>query len=354
MIGYLTDKYFRLVKVNKRIVLKMSLFYSRRQALKYRKDFRKRGGKSVLTRQVKKEIKQYCKERFGSAAYWPHVAFFTETRGEFIRGMIPEDYFTYVLEPRFNPLKYSNLGDMRTRDHKRFGEFAIKPLLLFISGNFYNADFEVVDEGKLKEILRDYDDTIVVKQEFGWGGKQVRVIHSSEFSPEQLLKGENYIIQPFLKQYKPLNELYPHSVNTIRVITFLKKNGTIEVLYTMLRFGVDGIKVDNLSSGGQCLYIDPSGKPAESAVDFYGLKAGEQHKNTGYRFADIELPMLPRIKEKCISSHEKYPYVRMIGWDICVDESGEPKLIEWNTQSPSYAWEDALFGPFLTDDLELQ
>jgi len=43
----------------------------------------------------------------------------------------------------------------------------------------------------------------------------------------------------------------------------------------------------------------------------------------------------------------------LIGWDVCINESGEPKLIEWNTHRPSFTWEDALFGPFLADDQEL-
>jgi len=220
--------------------------------------------------------------------------------------------------------------------------------------NFYNADFEVVEADKVMEFLDDYKDTIVVKQEFGWGGKEVRVIHSTEFAPEQLRRNNNYIIQPFIKQHKVLNELYPHSVNTFRVVTFQKKDGTIEVLFTMLRFGVDGIKVDNLTSGGQCIYLDPSGKAAKFGYDYWGLQTGEQHKNTGYRFADLEIPMFHKIGDACIRSHQKYPYLRFIGWDVCLHESGEPKLIEWNTDGPSLTWEDALFGPFFPDDSEFE
>lgn len=355
MMDYLTRKYFQFIKMIDRIVLKLSFIHERAWAKKLRREHLKQSGKkSVLTRKLKREIKDYCKERFGSRSYWTHLAKLTEIKGEFTRGWIPEDYFKYILEPKLNPKAYVNLGDMRSIDHRRFGDFAIKPLFLFIMNNFYNADFEVIEVDEVRKALEEYNETIVLKQEFSWGGKDVRVIHSTDFKPEQLQKDFNYIIQPFLKQHSVLNELYPHSVNTIRVITFQKKNGSIEVLYHMLRFGVDGIKVDNLSSGGECIYIDPTGRAAKSGYTYWGLQTGEFHKNTGYRFADLQIPGFHKIGDACINAHQKYPYLRMIGWDICLHESGEPKLIEWNTDSPSFTWEDALFGPFLTDDSEIQ
>lgn len=353
MTNKLTHNYFRLLKSFGRLILRLKLIRSRLGGHNYRKEYLRKGGKSILNRKVKREIKQYCRERFGSPAYWPHLAYFTEMRGEFIKGWIPEDYFQYVLEPRLNPPAYHNLGDMRTSDHRRFGDFAIKPLYIFVTGNFYNADFQLVKKEEVKEFLSRYDDSIVLKQEFGFGGKQVRVMHSSKFEPDRLKRKVNYIIQPFMKQYKTLNDLYPHSVNTFRVITFLKKDGTVEMKYVLLRFGVDGIKVDNLTSGGQCLYIEPDGKPSKIAYDTTGHQVGERHINTGFRFADLELPMFSKIVDSCINGHLKYPYIRLIGWDVCVNEAGEPKLIEWNTHRPSYTWEDALFGPFLTDDREL-
>jgi hypothetical protein len=193
-----------------------------------------------------------------------------------------------------------------------------------------------------------------VKQAFGWGGKHVTIQPASEFEPEHLKKGHTYVIQPFIKQYKPLSDLYPDSVNTFRVTTFLKRDGTVEVLFVILRFGVDGNQVDNLSSGGQCIRMDLTGKPSAMAYDEYCIPAGERHKNTGFRFADLDIPMFPEIIERCRTGHQQHPHVRLIGWDVCVNEQGEPKLIEWNTFRPTFTLEDAMFGPFLADDHELQ
>lgn len=325
---------------------------SRREAHKARKKFVSKTGKSVLNKQIKRSIKEYARERFGSAAYWPYLALYTEARGEFIKGWIPFDYFLYILEPKLNPPVYRDIGNLKTQDYKRFGDFAVKPLFFYISGRFYNSEYEVVTEVEFMNFLGDYDKNLVVKQEFGWGGNQVRFIHSSEFKPSLLQKDTNYVIQPQIKQYKVLNDLYPDSVNTFRVTTFLKKDGTADIVFVILRFGMDGSMVDNLVAGGQCIAMDLDGKPAHMAYDDFGHEGGETHKNTGFRFADLNIPMYSEIIDKCIKAHQQNPYIRLIGWDVCLDESGTPKLLEWNTNRPTFDMEDALLGPFFPDDSE--
>ena len=353
MIDFFMHRYFRIKRSLDNLVLRLALFYYRIQAHQLRKKVVQAKGEKVLNRKLKGAIKAYCKERFGSSAYWPHLALLTELKGEFVEGWIPDDYFLYILEPKLNPKEYRSLGGQKTYDYQRFGEFAIKPLFLFVTGIFYNADFEVLNKNQLRKVLSDYNDIIVVKQEFGMGGEEVRIIHSSEFKPEQLQIGKNYVIQPLIKQHKILNDLYPESVNTIRVTTFLKKDGSIDIKFVIVRFGVDGLKVDNSSAGGKFINITPEGKGAKTAFDDDGLPAGEMHPNTGYIYSNLEIPMFQEVLDKCIAGHQKNPYVRMIGWDICINEHGEPKLIEWNTHRPGYTLDDALFGPFFTDDTEL-
>ena len=352
MIDYLTDKYFRVEKRVKKLFLWFSLVHSRHTAHQDRKKIIRRKGKSVVTREVKKTIKQYARERFGSGSYWPYLAYYAEIRGQFMEGWIPDDYFTHVLEPKINPRIYGNISGIKTYDHRLFGDFAIRPLLLVISGLFYDADLNVLDENQLNLILSDHNDDVVLKEEFGFGGKQVRMMHSSEFTPKVLNKGMNYVIQPYFRQHKILSDLYPHSVNTFRVTTLLKKDGSVDVKFVILRFGVDGKRVDNLSSGGQCIYIYPEGKPDRIAYDYLSIPMGETHQNTGFRFSDLEIPMYWEILESCRTAHKKFPYVRVIGWDVCVDEQGKPKLLEWNGYHATYAIEDALFGPFSTNDPE--
>ncbi len=350
MIKTIADKYFRFVIVLKKLIKIFSIKNSRILAHKYRKQVIRKNKRKVVNQYVKRIIKEYSKHRFGKKTYWPYLALYTEIRGEFIKGWLPYDYFRYILLPRMNPPEFCYISEQKTFDHRLFGDFAIKPLFVFISGMFLDADFKFIDENKVKKCLSDYDNTIVIKEETGTKGKQVTIIHSSEFILDKLNRKINYIIQPYIKQYKVLEDLHPGSLNTFRVTTFLKTEGSVDIKFVVLRFGVDDSKVDNISSGGQYIYFDISGKPTECAYDIKGFKTGNRHKNTGYVFSKINIPMFQEMLEKCKDAHKKYPYVRLVGWDVCITEQGEPKLVEWNADNPGFWFWEVIYGPFWAND----
>lgn len=348
-VAKIKSQYFNLIQSLNNCIVKFKMYYSRYEANKSRRKVIERKGKKVVNRQVKRSIKQYSKKRFGTRAYWPYLALYTESRGQFVEGWLPHDYFRYVLVPQISSASEVGISEYKTYDYQIFGDFALKPLFVFISGMFLTAEFDSVEEEQVKKTLLEYDATIVVKEDRGIQGSQVLIIHSSEFKTETLMPGRGYVIQPYVKQYKVLNDLYSDSVNTLRVTTFIQKDGTVLVKYVVLRFGIDGIKVDNISAGGYFLYFDADGNPSKSAYDKMGLSVGERHKNSGYLFADLKLPMFQEAVNACKSAHKKYPYDRMVGWDVCINDSGKPILLEWNT-NPGFALFESVVGPLFPDD----
>ncbi|MDF1576025.1 MAG: sugar-transfer associated ATP-grasp domain-containing protein [Bacteroidales bacterium] len=239
-------------------------------------------------------------------------------------------------------------------DHRLFEDFAVIPLVTYVSGMFFGPDMQKLGTEEVKSIMSEYNGLIVIKQEAGRGGKQIQFVHSNEFSAELLRKDRNYVIQPIIKQYKALNELYPDSVNTFRVTTFLGHEGNVSVKFVALRFGSDGSKVDNLTSGGQFVYFSPEGVPSEVAyVGKLLLPDDGRHKNTGFAYRDLKIPVFDKILEKCKFAHLQCPYLRIIGWDVCVTETGEPKLLEWNAFSPALVEVESVFGPFWPDQKEI-
>jgi hypothetical protein len=333
------------------LLFKLRIAYERIEAHRLRQEVIKRKGRKVINNKLKKTIKQYSKERFGKSAYWPYLALYTEIRGEFIYGWIPFDYYRFILLPKINPKKYGYLSDHKTFDYSLFGEFAVKPLFLFISGLFFSFEMKFLSVGKVKERLADYGESIVIKEETGLGGKEVYILHSSDFDVTKLNKNKNYIIQPYIKQYERLSELYPESVNTFRVTTFLRNDGKIDIKFVILRFGINNSRVDNLTLGGQYLFIDAEGKPNEVIYDYpLGFEIGASHINTGFKFSNLSIPAYHDMIKECKNAHKKYPYLRLIGWDVCIDSNGKPKLIEWNAFNPVFWPQEALFGPFWEKD----
>lgn len=340
-----------LNKFTRKIEMSLLHNYTRNNAFIAIKEITSVRGKKVVDSKTKKKIKNYCKIAFANSTYWPYIALYTEIRGEFIEGWIPEDYLWLKILPDWNPHPQNQLCNLKTFDHILFSDFSLTPLFIKISGHFYNSDFELVSDDELIEFFRDYDKEIVVKEEFGRGGKEVSIMKSAEFEPKKLKSNRNYVIQPFIEQHELLNRLNPHSVNTFRVNTFIEDNGSISVRLVFLRFGTNESKVDNLASGGKLIYFDLDGKPSEFAYDEWGTEIGKRHIKTGFEFSNLIFPGYKDMLEKCKDAHRKFPYIRLIGWDVCFDKEGNSILIEWNADRPHIVALEGKFGPLFSNQI---
>ena len=306
-------------------------------------------GKKIVNKKEKSVIKEYCKKTFESKAYWPWLALYTELRGEFKEGWIPHDYYRFIILPKMNPEKYMRFSEAKAMDHIIFGGSIIEPLFFRSNGNYYDADKIFKTKDEVKETLRELDDEIIVKPEAGRGGKGIIFKHSKELNLERLSPNTNLIFQKVVNQHHELNKLYPHSVNTFRVLTFIDNEGAIRIKFIVIRFGLGESRVDNASSGGNWIFVNQDGVVEPKAYDAYGNCMSTKHPDTGTIYAELEIPFIDKIITLCKKTHSSFPYTRIIGWDVFVDERGEPKLIEWNANNPFFMAIEALFGPFFNE-----
>ena len=329
-----------------------SYYFSRRRAHKIRNELIRQRGYKVVNHKTKRSIKAYAKDTFGSKSFWPWLALYTEIRGEFIEGWLPDDYYTVNLLKKLNA-ETAKICNYKSFDYRIFPDFSLKPVISIISGSVLNSSGDRIEFSEARKLLDDCRREIVVKEDSGKGGSNVLFIDSVKLDLNQLSKNKSYIIQPALKQHELLGRINPRSVNTIRVFTYQKKNGGIVVKFAYFRFGSGESRVDNSSSGGGMCKIKNSGYLDEIAYDKSGMALGDQNPQTGMRYSSVKIPAFNEILEKCIQSHEKYRYLRFIGWDVAVNSEGKPVLLEWNSE-PNLWKAEALYGPYWLEELKKQ
>ncbi len=148
----------------------------------------------------------------------------------------------------------------------------------------------------------------------------------------QLIKGGRYIVQTKIKQHAEMNRLYPHSINTIRLVTVKNvRTGRVEVFPSILRVGANGSFVDNTSQGGLAIGVNlESGRLFEYGYykPAFGTRA-TAHPNTQVAFSDFVIPYIQEAKEQAIFLHSMLPDLYSIGWDVAIGEEG-PIFIEGN------------------------
>lgn len=192
----------------------------------------------------------------------------------------------------------------------------------FTNENLSYADFEKNVKG-LKQII--------YKPLNGIGGKGISKFYVNDGNNKEVYEAimeEPAIIEECIVQAKEIAEIWPNTLNTIRIMT-IRQNGKTEILNALLRIGV-GDNVDNFASGGVAVMVDiKTGKVFTDAVNKKG-KVFKKHPNSGKVFKEVTIPNWDKVKKTVIEASKVVDKVVYVGWDVCIKENGEIELIEGN------------------------
>jgi hypothetical protein len=147
------------------------------------------------------------------------------------------------------------------------------------------------------------------------------------------LKGKldgKFLLQNRIRQHPIMSKLYPHSINTIRLITF-NNGGKVEVFSAALRIGTHGQIIDNWARGGIIVGIDVVNGKLHNEGLFKPGYGGRvlRHPNTDVPFQEFEIPYFHRAVSLVTELHTYLYGIHSIGWDIGITEEG-PVIIEGN------------------------
>ena len=159
-------------------------------------------------------------------------------------------------------------------------------------------------------------------------GKGIEKIEVSDYDPKDLYyylcKTKRYLVEDIAVQNKDISNIYPESINTIRVVTLDK-----HIAAAFIRFGNNGNVVDNFNHDGLVTTINiDTGIVEYPAIDKKG-NVYELHPYTNKKIVGLKIPMWNKVKKLCTEVCNITPEVGYIGWDICIGTK-EPFIIEGN------------------------
>lgn len=199
-----------------------------------------------------------------------------------------------------------------------------------IFNDYMNRDWMKLTEDNLdefKKFVKKHKE-IIVKPVSLSCGKGVEKIDTKKEDInklyKRLLKNTQILIEEVATQHKVINDLYPLSINTLRIVTLNKK-----VVAAFLRIGNDGNVVDNFNHGGMVTAIDINdGIIKYKAID-KKTNEYEIHPYTNKKIIGTKIPMWDEVKQLCIDACDVVPEIGYIAWDVCLGKD-KPFLIEGN------------------------
>jgi len=302
------------------------------------------------------------------------------------RGFTRFNYCMYGLAQSGNPEDYLSDFEALRQEHinSRFVEIVKNklsfPLLMkqcgipspeihgvIRNGIFYSLHpMETAEPAGFLKELRKPGDRIVLKPLSGWHGFGYLMLEQSNngyrVNGEDAtlrdvtdMTGElnNYIVTEFINQGEYAAGLYPHTTNTIRMLTFLDPETTTPFIARVVqRIGTSrSLPVDNFrgGSGGLSATVDPdSGNLGPAAmVDAKGhVTWHTRHPETDARIEGVVVPAWSEIRSSILECANRLAFAPLIAWDIAPTRTGF-SVIEGNPSSGMPVMQ--IHGPMLTD-----
>lgn len=193
--------------------------------------------------------------------------------------------------------------------------------------------------------------SLVAKPVVGSGGSRVVVFTDATAKPTLALKDaagkqwtaqelaefigqRDYIFESRIEQHPALAAIYPHSLNTVRIVT-LNDGHEVRPWAAALRVGTKHSGyVDNWGQGGISIAVDTkSGQLGRGAVSVKHLgslpRFITEHPDTDYEFTGRTLPNWEDILTTVERAAKVVPGLPYVAWDVAITEAGSA-IIEGN------------------------
>lgn len=273
----------------------------------------------------------YCTLKYGTAFHeYFYYGFWQKTPQQ--RSEYASMGFMYEYQKKMNPPSKREVLADKNKFDVAYQEFVGRGLLNPETASI--ADIEKFIEGKQK---------IVLKRSTGGGGKNVKILTGTKINAKniqlQAIAERFDILEEFVIQHEDLQNLSPNSLNTVRFITQLKMDGSVDIIGASLRMGIYK-NTDNLSSGGITCKVNVEKGVIESKGYSFDITQPlcDVHPVSGIKLIGFPIPYWKEVKEMCKRAAAKYPDNRCIGWDVAIKQDG-PLLIEGNHDWGARVWQ---------------
>lgn len=149
---------------------------------------------------------------------------------------------------------------------------------------------------------------------------------------QKLIENKQVLVEEYVLQHSKMNELFPYSVNTLRIVSAYK-NGKTTILFRAIRIGNGKNVVDNFNHGGMYSVVNEKGIIKKPAIDKNGVVYTE-HPVTKTEIVGFQIPYFKEAIAMVKEAAKVVPEVGLVGFDIAITEKG-PVMIEGN-QLPGY------------------
>lgn len=313
-----------------------------------------------LSKEQVGQVRDFYSKYFkvGNSTYVAHT-YYLEKTGDFSVKYIPDPIWYAYIDPYYNDWTLDKYIDNKCYYVRMFPTAKMPQNLFYRLNSFwFDKDNNIVSEEEVRRgILCSPVDLFFKNADAYYGcGSGVTYFNPRENDFEEIewilsRSKDDYVIQEAIKQHEDLSAINQSSVNTIRTLSLLKRDGTVKIYSSVLRMGRKGNKLDNTGAGGISCGIDSNGNLKKYAFTRWGERI-EKHPDNNFVFENKPVPGYREAMAMVMNLAPTIPHFRLVSWDIAIDENGYPVLVEMNSAYGGPELHQFSNGPIFGEDTE--
>lgn len=294
-------------------------------------------------RSAVRQADEYAREVLGSARYAPWLHVYAAVSGSFREGWIPDNYYGLVVDPHKSG-EVAKVALIKSFTNRILNTEALPDLGYVIDGLYYSRDYRPVSQRELTDILFARDDRVVFKADNSYQGRSVSFMTREDSPVSGRPPLPDGVFQAPIRQHDFFAALSPSATATLRITTARELDGSIAVKAAYLRLG--RVQDDIVRSRSHVrVAVDPASGALDETGFLHDWRTIDAHPDTGLRFGGRVIPHFAAATQLCRSLHQGCPHMPCLGWDLCIDQDDQPRLMEWNARYNDIKFSEATHGP---------
>lgn len=180
----------------------------------------------------------------------------------------------------------------------------------------------------LEEVIGS-EHRVFIKPILGSGGRDCFIVRRIEDIPTI----GHYLIEKCALAHPYSYEIFPHALNTVRMLTLKNRSGEPFIVGAVHRFGANAEEpIDNFSRGGVACGIDLLSGVLSAGVtnpEVFSVNWHDSHPTTYKPLTGVKVPFWQAAKDLVTGLASYFQDLNYAGWDIYISPVG-PKIIEGN------------------------
>ena len=296
----------------------------------------------------RKRCDAYATEVLGHRKFAPWLYIYCHIAGGFKEGWIPDNFYDECVVPRISGA-YGEICNLRALNSTIFDAEEFPDVAAQVNGVVFGRDGLQVRQAYLIATLFGQDDRVVFKSDGSQSGEGVVILDRKSFDPQTVRSLGPGLFQSFIRQNPLFRQLSNSaSVATLRLTTASDDQGVISLRAAYLRLG-RATDIHVHSDGQVCVAVDQKTGALSDVGYLPDWSRIDHHPDAGVAFSGHTIPNFAACVRVVVRCHERFRFVRCIGWDLCVDDAGQVKIIEWNGGHNGVKFTEAVQGPCFAD-----